>query len=63
MHDEEFMITTIQDDDDVSDQHVWSAIRYLDPDRKRRESDCPLIVAVIVVSIIWGMFWVLLHSL
>jgi hypothetical protein len=31
-----------QDDDRISNQHVWSEIRYLDPERNCRNRTCDL---------------------
>jgi hypothetical protein len=44
------------DDETDSDQEVWSAIRYLDPDRELKKSDIAwgiaLIAAFILVSVV-----------
>ena len=50
-------------DADVSDEYVWSAISYLDPERENRLSNAALWIATIVALLIWGSLWYVLNSL
>lgn len=50
------------DDEMISDQEIWAAIRDLDPDLDRSASDVAVIIAVVaVISIIVGFVYVLFH--
>jgi len=53
----------IRDDDPISDQHVWSVIHYLDPERAREEREFAVIFAGLVALIIWAiLIWMLLFT-
>lgn len=54
---------TQQEDGGISDRHVWSAIRYLDPERNCQNGDRPIVVPVVVCLIIWFIFLTALHHL
>jgi hypothetical protein len=43
----------LADDDEISDQHIWTAIRYLDPARDSQNNGRPVIVPVIAVLLTW----------
>jgi hypothetical protein len=51
------------EDEQVDPQEIWSAIRYLDPEEKDRNtvSNAATIVAllalVILVCAVWGVLW------
>ena len=50
-------------DADVSDEYVWSAIAYLDPEQENGPSDSVLWITTVAALLIWGSLWFLLHSL
>lgn len=51
-----------QDDhSEVSDQHVWSVIRYLDPERTDGDRDTGVVFAVFLVLVVWGITWAVMH--
>jgi hypothetical protein len=43
----------------ISDEYVWSAIRYLDPDEKG-EDRCSLLLATLSVGLFWGVLILIL---
>jgi hypothetical protein len=43
----------------ISDEYVWSAIRYLDPDGKG-EKNWSLLFATLAVGMIWGILILIL---
>lgn len=57
------MKNLIQEDGGMPDQHIWSAIHYLDPERNCQNGDRPAVVPVIVCLIIWLIFLAVLHRL
>lgn len=50
-------------DADISDEYVWFAISYLDPEQKKEPSNPVLWVATVAALLLWGLLWFLLHSL
>jgi hypothetical protein len=42
----------VNDEETVSDQEIWSTIRYLDPDTKTKASD---IVAIVTLTVIFSI--------
>lgn len=50
-------------DADLSDEYVWSAISYLDPEQKNAPSKLALLVTMIAALLLWGLLWFLFHSL
>jgi hypothetical protein len=59
----EFKPEATQNEDTAGEQKIWSAIRYLDPDREDEVSRIsPLIPAMALLVVIF-MVWLLLHLL
>lgn len=50
-------------DADISDEYVWSAISYLDPEQENGPSDPVLWVTTVAALLIWASLLFLLHSL
>ena len=49
------------EEEQIDKKEVWSAIRYLDPDRKKdKEADTATIIAILALLLIVAGFWVLL---
>lgn len=51
------------DSEIISDREVWSAIRYLDPESDRRNSDIAVAIAVLAIVCIYCVIIVYLHEL
>lgn len=49
--------------DDVSDEYVWSAISYLDPEQKSEPNNSALWFATVAALLIWGLLWFRMLSL
>lgn len=51
------------EDEQVNPKDIWSAIRYLDPDKKNTDTDggiattVALFALVIIVLAVWVLFW------
>ena len=53
-----------QESGGFTDQHVWSAIRYLDPERNcQNAGDRPVLVPVIVLLTFWFIFLAAMYVL
>ena len=52
-----------KENDEFSDQHVWSTIRYLDPERNCQNAGRPVLVPVIVFLTFWIIFLAAMYSL
>ena len=53
---------SLMEDEKIDKKEVWSAIRYLDPDerKKDKEANRASIIAILAVLLIVGSVWVLL---
>ena len=51
------------DDEELSDQHVRSAIRYLDPKRNCQNAGRPVLVPVVVFLVFWMIFLLAMYDL
>lgn len=49
--------------DAISAQHVWSVIRYLDPDLGLRKQRFALLFTVLVTMLIWALVLWIVRSL
>lgn len=47
--------------DEITDEEIWSAIRYLDPDDKPKEGDNAETIGVLVFVLLLLMVWLSLH--
>ncbi len=52
-----------QVDPDISDESVWSAISYLDPEQQNGPSKALLSVTTVAALLLWGLLLFLFHSL
>jgi len=52
-HDDDKPKSLLVDGDEISDQHIWTAIRYLDPARDSQNNGRPVSVTVIAVLLTW----------
>lgn len=50
-------------DADISDEYVWSAISYLDPEQKNAASNSVMWATTVAALMIWASLLFLLHSL
>ena len=53
------------DSEIISDQAVWSAIRYLDPESEsdRKKSDIAAVITVLAMVCMYGLIIVYLHQI
>jgi hypothetical protein len=53
---------SLMEDEKIDKEEVWSAIRYLDPDKKEKDEEANIatIIAVLALVLIFGGVWVVL---
>lgn len=61
--DEDKSKSLLTNSEEVSDRHIWSEIRYLDPARSSQNNGGPSVVPVIVHLLTWGIVLAALLSL
>lgn len=47
--------------DEITDEEIWSTIRYLDPDEKHKEDDNAETICGLAVALLPLMVWLLLY--
>ena len=49
--------------DEITDQEreIWSAIKYLDPDRKHKEDNGAFIIIPLALALLVCLIWVMLY--
>jgi hypothetical protein len=57
------MSDLIRDDGRISDQRVWSAIHYLDPERNCQNDSRPIVGTMVAILVIWVIFFAALYHL
>jgi hypothetical protein len=46
---------------EITDEEIWSAIRYLDPDEKHKDGNYAETIAILGIVLLLFTVWLLLH--
>ena len=52
----------LRDDDEISNQHIWPEIRYLDPARNCPNHGRPVVVPIVALLLTWTILFAALIS-
>ena len=51
------------DNEDLSQQQIWSMIRYLDPELRCRAKKRPVLIPVVTFLVFWAIFFVAMYGI